>query len=146
VQELRLVLALEQVLQRALVLELPQVQVQEPVQQQELELGQVLLQQQQSRHRNLEQQLLVSSSCHASTESRRRFSIAGFQNCCASCRCWWLNQLRKQNLRQLLLLTTLPIYLVSSFVSSEISLQQRCGICTFRVPSHNPLLVIVPQP
>ena len=112
---------------------------------QQPELVQVLEQPQQSRHHSLEQPLLVSRRCHASTENRHRFSTADCQRCCASCRCWWLSLLQKLSLRRLLLPTTLPLYLVFSFVSSEISLQQSCVSCTFCVPSHKPLSFIVPQ-
>ena len=77
---------------------------------QQLEPVQVLEQLQQSRHHSLEQQLLVSRRCHASTKNHRRFSIAGYQRCCASCRCWWLNLLQTLSPRRLLLPTTLPLY------------------------------------
>ena len=139
-----LVLARQQVLEQ-LVLEQQLALVQVLEQLLKLKLEQVLEQPQQSRHHSLEQQLLVSRRCHASTKNHRRFSIAGCQRCCASCRCWWLNLLQTLSPRRLLLPTTLPLYLVFSFVSSEISLQQRCVSYTFCVPSHNPLSFIVPQ-
>ena len=82
-------LALELVLEQPLELELVRL----------LELVLVLEQLQQSRHRSLEQQSLVSRRCHASTVNRHHFSTANCQRCCASCRCWWLNRWRKLNLR-----------------------------------------------
>ena len=89
--ELVRLLALELVLEQPLELEL--------VLEQLLGLELVLQQLQQSRHRSLEQQSLVSRRCHASTVNRHRFSTANCQRCCASCRCWWLNRWRKLNLR-----------------------------------------------
>jgi hypothetical protein len=72
---------------------------------------------QQSRHRNLEQQSLVSSLHCASIDLMRyRFSTANCPEHCASCRCSWLNHLQKLNPQLLLLQTALRLCLVSSFI------------------------------
>ena len=90
---------------------------------------QVLVQQRQAlvrlkRRHNLELQLQVSSCCRASTKCRRCFSTADCRGCCASCRCWWWNQPRKQTLPRQRLQTTLLLYLVSSCSSSKLMLQR----------------------